>query len=196
MKILLAFPTGDMVHMGAVTGWLQLVHYCAGRGLHLMMINERAVVEIARRNCVLAAEEAGASHILFLDSDVVVPYDLVQRLIGAEKAIVGASYPMRRVPYRWTHTNLDGTHTLGEGLYEVARMPAGCLMIDMGVFKTIDKPYFRFPWNERGGFTGEDNDFCDRVRKAGWSVWCDESLSRDLRHLGEYAYGGRDVQRL
>lgn len=192
-KILIAFPTGDMVHMGAVTGWLQLVHYSAGRGIHLMMINERAVVEIARRNCVLAAEKTDATHILFLDSDVVAPHDTVERLIAADKAIVGASYPMRRMPHRWTHTNLDGTHELQSGLYEVARMPAGCLMIDMRVFDGLDKPYFRFPWNAAGDFVGEDNDFCDRVRLLGYTVWCDADLSRQLRHLGEYAYGGRDL---
>ena len=36
-----------------------------------------------------------------------------------------------------------------------------------------------------GEILGEDYDFCDRARAAGFTVWCDTQLSFDIGHIGQ-----------
>ena len=36
---------------------------------------------------------------------------------------------------------------------------------------------------------GEDYYFCERAREAGFEIWCDGDLSRELAHIGQKAYG-------
>jgi len=57
------------------------------------------------------------------------------------------------------------------------RIPTGCLLINMGVFDKLSKPYFRFETDANGAIVGEDYVFCDRAREAGFRIWCDAVMS-------------------
>lgn len=39
--------------------------------------------------------------------------------------------------------------------------------------------------NQTGDIVSEDNNFCRRARKAGFSMWCDLDLSYRIAHIGE-----------
>ncbi len=193
-KVLIAIPSQDFVPADAAFSWMVLQHYCLNQGIHHAIVNPKtSLIEVGRRNAVIAAHQVQATHLFFLDSDIQCPPDTIERLLAHQKDIAGASYVMRRPPFRLTHTNLDETHTLGKGLYEVMRLPTGCMLIDMRVFEKTGKPYFRVPWGNDGNYVSEDNDFCDRARERGCSIWLDADLTPELRHLGQYPYSTADA---
>jgi hypothetical protein len=70
-------------------------------------------------------------------------------------------------------------------LVEMQRIPTGCLLIKMSVFEKLTRPYFRFETDSEGAIVGEDYVFCDRAREAGFHIWCDVTISRELGHLGQ-----------
>jgi hypothetical protein len=133
------------------------------------------------------AREHGAAFLLFLDSDMVFPRTALQQLLAHQKQIVGATYPKRVAPHSVLGAALANGRVEHEGaLIEMRHMPTGCLLIDMTVFDALDAPNFRFLVEaETGAIVGEDYDFCDRVRAAGFSVWCDSRLSFEIGHIGQ-----------
>jgi hypothetical protein len=58
----------------------------------------------------------------------------------------------------------------------------------MQVFDKLSKPYFRFDTDANGDIIGEDYVFCDRARAAGFRIWCDSLLSREIGHIGQAVY--------
>lgn len=194
-KTAIVIPSGDMVHADAAACWIIMQHYNLVRGIRHGIINTKcSLVEVGRNNGVAAAQQIQATHLLFLDSDIMCPPDTLERLLRHEKPVVGATYTKRRGPFDLTHRELDGSPgRIGEGLREVSRLPTGCLLIDMKVFDALAKPYFHVRWKQDGSFISEDNVFCDKAREAGFTCWLDVELSRELQHLGQYGYRLEDA---
>ncbi len=71
--------------------------------------------------------------------------------------------------------------TLAElrGVLEVARVGLGCCLIRRRVFEALEAPWFRHPPALPG--SGEDYDFCDRARAAGFRIVVD--LNLECGHL-------------
>lgn len=184
-KIAVCFPSSDMVHADFA---LSLAGLCtAVHPLEVVVINPKSsIVAQARNNGVARAQEAGADAILFLDSDMVFPSSILIRLLAHRKAIVGAVYTKRLPPYELLGSPVSHAGLTKEGLAEMARMPTGCLLIAMEVFEKIPKPYFRFGFDEETGhILGEDYAFCDGARMAGFRIWADMDLSREIGHIGQ-----------
>ena len=122
-----------------------------------------------------------------VDSDMTFPRTALSLLLRHRCDVVGAIYTKRVPPYSVLGTavephTLDGPHNL----LEMARLPTGFMLIRMTVFDRLAKPYFRFGVNETSGeIVGEDYVFCDRVRQAGFRIWCDCELSREMGHIGQ-----------
>lgn len=173
-----------------------LQHYCLLKGIRHGLVNSKcSLVEVGRNNIVAAAQQIEATHLLFLDSDMMIPPQTLERLMSHGKAIVGATYTKRRGPFDLTHRELDGGpgQLTGAALREVSRIATGCLLIDMKVFEKLTKPYFPVMWSPEGECISEDNVFCDRAREQGFSVWLDMDLSREVQHLGQYSYRLEDA---
>ena len=147
-----------------------------------------------RRIVVEEAKAAGSSHVFFLDSDMVVQGDVIQKLAAHNKAVVGAMYNERRHPLTSTvKVKKDGelinfnTDNLPKHPFQCYATGTGCMLIDMQVFEKMEKPWFFFSTFEDGRMDyGEDVWFCDRVQKAGFSVWCDPTI--EIRHIGDYGF--------
>jgi hypothetical protein len=185
-----------MVHADAVACWLMLQHYCLVKGIRHGLVNSKcSLVEVGRNNLVAAAQQIEATHLLFLDSDMMVPPQTLERLMSHGKDIVGATYTKRRGPFDLTHRELDGSAgQIGQpGLREVSRIATGCLLINMKVFEKLTKPYFPVMWSPQGECISEDNVFCDRAREQGFGVWLDIDLSQEVQHLGQYSYRLEDA---
>jgi len=60
----------------------------------------------------------------------------------------------------------------GGGLIEVDSTGFGCVLIDMEVFKKIDKPWFKWT-RENGTVIGEDAYFYRAAKQAGLKVFVD-----------------------
>lgn len=196
IKVCIAIPSPDMVHADAVSCWLMLQHYCLVKGIRHGIVNSKcSLVEVGRNNLVAASQQINATHMLFLDSDMMFPPDTLERLLAHGKEIVGATYTKRRGPFDLTHRELDGgPGQIGApGLREISRIATGCLLIDLKVFDKLSKPYFPVKWSPEGECISEDNVFCDRAREAGYKVYLDVDLSHEVQHLGQYSYRLEDA---
>ncbi len=185
-KVAVCFASGDTVHADFA---LALAGLCASaHRIDTAIINAKSsIVADARNRCVALAREHNADVMIFFDSDMVFPRDTLHRLLAHNKDIVGATYPRRVAPYGVLGANLpDGQCEQDGALMEMRHMPTGCLMIRMSVFDALTAPHFRFRVDvETGVIVGEDYDFCDRARAAGFSVWCDTKLSFEIGHIGQ-----------
>jgi hypothetical protein len=187
-RIAIAVPSGDMVHADFAMAYAQLCMESAGLPLRLITAKSSIVAQ-ARNTGVDRAREFDADFLLFLDSDMVFPPTTLLRLLLRKKDIVGATYTKRVAPFEILGTKLPDQPTLLTGdLLEMQRMPTGCLLINMRVFDKLAKPYFRFDTDAQGQIVGEDYVFCDRAREAGFQIWCDAVLSRELGHIGQNIY--------
>ncbi len=185
-KAAVCFVSGDHVHADFA---LSLAGLCASaHPIEISIINAKSsIVAEARNRCVALAREHAADVLLFVDSDMVFPRTTLRQLLDQDKDIVGATYPRRVAPHSVLGAALPGGRVEREGaLVEMRHLPTGCLMIRMKVFDALKGLGFRFLSDpETGVITGEDYDFCDRARAAGFSVWCDTALSFEIGHIGQ-----------
>lgn len=187
--VAICFPSGDMVHADFA---LALAGLCAeDNGAATPIINAKSsIVAEARNRCVELAREHRADHLLFLDSDMVFPRTTLRRLLAHERDIVGATYPKRVAPHPPLGAVLEGGRIEAGGRrVEMRHLPTGCLLVRMSVFEALGAPAFRFSVDPgTGSIVGEDYDFCDRARTAGYAVWCDPELSLELGHIGQSVF--------
>ena len=129
----------------------------------------------SRENIVKIASDNLCSHIFFLDSDMEFPSDTLQKLVEADKDIIGADYNFKYMPRTQIAEPLFSKNL---GPYEVKGMGLGCMLIKMSVFETLSHPYFLYP--------AEDFAFCQKARELGFEVWADGSIK--VGHIGEFSY--------
>lgn len=150
-----------------------------------------------------AMDEAGfnATHILFLDSDIIMPSDMVIRMMERNLSVHGLlcftkepKYP-KPIIYR-NNQVIDPFH---EGMIEVDSTGTGCLMVKKEAFLDIARlPEF----NTNGGKffdyretwqghncqkLGEDRFFCAMARRAGHKIIVDTANS--CHHIGPVPIG-------
>jgi len=110
-----------------------------------------ACISLSRTYLVSKALELGASHILFVDSDMVFPDDALDRLVAHGLDIVGSIYPYRRPPCEMVGKPLQVTD---DGMYpdltEMEFVGCGFLLIKRQVFENISKPWFFETYNYPG----------------------------------------------
>jgi hypothetical protein len=184
--VAIGIPSGDMVHADFA---MRLATLCLNPGARAFIVNAKSsLVMIGRNQIVEAARLANATHLLFLDSDLTFPADTLKRLLAHGKDIVGGLYVQRAPPHHPLGMTLEGEHVaVTSGLKPMKIMPTGCLLLKLPVFDRLAKPWFNT--KEVGEkIMGEDFYFCERAIEAGYDVWCDGDLSRELGHIGQKSY--------
>ena len=156
----------------------------------------------ARNAIVEACLKLGVDYLLFLDDDHIfnweetpehTPYMFLQKLIDDKKDIVGALYYHRTGEYKpvlmeeiepGKYTFYNDTYIKPHtGPIKVDVQGGGCMLIDMKVFRAMEKPYF-VPEQQPEGVGksyGTDVQLCRRAKEAGFEVWCDTDIV--LGHL-------------
>jgi hypothetical protein len=187
--VCIGVPSSDLLHADFAFSMSGLYMRSAQLGIRTVLANARSTYVHAGRNvCVEAAQSVNATHILFLDSDMVFPNEALGVLLQHDKPIVGATYVRRVAPHGILGSTLDGTQAVAStGLVRMAEMPTGCLLIRMDCFDKIEKPYFRHEVSE-DRMIGEDILFCRTMVDMGVEIWCDMDLSMHLKHLGQQAF--------
>ena len=210
-KVGVVVPSGDHVHSKFMVNLVSLFQYSLDK-FDMVIINPRSsLIGTGRQMGVDIAVKRGCEYVLFLDSDMVFPYTLLERLYERGEPVVGATYVKRILPTSWNHTELNGTPELGTGLREVSRLPLGATLIDLSVLesRTRDgadaqgawqKPYFRCEYPQEGPEAGmergEDYYFCDEVRAKGGKVYLDADLSKSIGHIGTYVHTYHDLENI
>lgn len=160
----------------------------AGSHARPFMINQLgASIAFSRQVLVEAALQQKAQYILFVDSDIAFPHDALKRLLSHGKNIVGATYARKRPPYfplGWpAEENFDW---MAKGVHRFDNLPAGMMLVRASIFERLERPWFFETWDftKDPPFDSEDTNFCKKARAAGFDVFCDMDLSRELGHIG------------
>jgi len=152
-----------------------------------------AYIHDSRNKVAEAAIKDGSTHLMFIDYDMVFPESGITTLLSRRKEIIGGLYNARKFPLKLAAFGLNS-----EGFtrqirhdevptepFKIGGIGAGFLLIETGVFKKIEQPYFSVePWGN--GTIGEDVYFCIKAGKVGIEVWADPTIP--LKHIGDYAY--------
>jgi hypothetical protein len=203
--VVIAIPCGDQVDAGFAYDLATLTGSMAFNrrdvDLHIEM-NKGTLLPSQRTGLVYAALALNATHILFLDSDMRFPPNLLHEMLEAKSPVVGVNYATRRFPIRPTafldELGEKRLYTTDEstGLVKVASMGLGATLIDMDVFRFVPQPWFpiehytkALPDGREGHFfVGEDINFFNKLRTAGIDVLVHQDLSKHIRHGGSWEY--------
>lgn len=177
-----------------VCGPKQFIHYSRSRhSLHFHARNQMV-------------DEMLGDHLLMLDSDHLVPCDLLARLLNAAKMfrldVVTGLYLKKEPPYRpaawkWTENSHAELADIPNEVFEIGAAGAGCLLVHRRVFDRIKTEMKEEPFSvqEFPGVTGEDFAFFKRLRMLGipaacvpW-IECNHLLVKPLRADEDFQRG-------
>lgn len=178
MKVVVCIPYTGYIAPQAAYSLPAMACYARSKGIELELLPiGLSLVYAAREQAAKYLLESGCDSLLFIDSDMVVPMDLVPRLIEADKDIV-SGLAFKRVPgyepCTFKKCDREGTEfylDYPKGLIEVQGVGMACTLIKRKVFEILQTPYF-FPMPN----IGEDLAFCVRAREAGFRIFCDTEL--------------------
>ena len=135
------------------------------------------------------AVEKGATHLLFIDSDMLFPSDALEQLLAKDKDIIGVEYNKRKFPLETVTAYMPEVEKSETEPFKVGVAGTGFMLIKTDVFKNplLDPNWFSFGRNKEGkNVIGEDGWFCNSARAIGYDVYVDPVIK--MAHLGEYLY--------
>jgi hypothetical protein len=205
LDLIVAVPSGEM--------WYAEFGMCLARlALDLMsapvppwprtglrVFNKRgSILPQLRQQVVEQCLQAGATHILFIDSDQTFPPNTARRLLAWRKPVVACNVAVKRFPCVPTARDKDPANPKGKvvytwkgdtGLRQVWRIGCGVMLIAAYVFKELPKPWFPIKWRPEGGdFQGEDWGFCEVLESRDIPIYIDQGLSWEIGHVGPQCY--------
>jgi hypothetical protein len=195
-RVAICVPSQDLCAVGFAHDLARLAGFMGSTrpDVQVLLFTSRGtIIPQQRTELVKHALENEATHILWLDSDMRFPKEVLNRLLAHGESIVGANYSTRRPPITPTaaHPNNEHEYTTPEstGLVEVTRMGMGCMLVDMKVYRDMPAPWFALGFVPSvNDFVGEDVFFCQKAKSLGFPVLVDHDLSKDIVHLGEFPY--------
>ena len=192
-------PARDMVHTMFTYDLVNMVcfHTLNTNDAISLKISEGTLIANQRAELSLDAMREGCSHILFIDSDMRFPQDMISRLLAHDLDIVATNCARRRMPTGPTAQiyKENGDRELvwsmpeSTGLQEVGSVGMGVMIIKAGVFKALSEPWYETPWrHDKRGYIGEDVFFCRKAREAGFKIWIDHDVSKEIGHIGMFEF--------
>lgn len=186
MKILMCIPYTGYIPPQAAYSLPAMACYARSKGIDIDMLPiGLSLVYIARETAAKTFLEGNYDALLFVDSDMVCPIDMLVRLIEADKDIVSGLAFKRFPPYEpciFKKCDREGTEfwlDYPKGLIEIQGVGMACTLIKRKVFEAVPQPWF-FPEPN----IGEDLAFCIRAREAGYKIYCDTNLI--CGHVGNF----------
>lgn len=185
MRLAVIVPSGDTIMADSAMCLARLVAHQRG---DVTLVNPKSsLVQKGRTDGLAAAVRAGATHLLFVDSDMVFPPDTAARLAAHEQEIVGVIAPRRRPPIDLIGQTVDGSKALGRGLVEAHWLGMGVMLVAKTALERMKAPFFAVI-ETPSGWVSEDQWFCKQAREAGVSIWADTDLSQAIGHIGSWTH--------
>ena len=195
MRLAIGGPTRDQVPAAFAVDVAQLYAYTRERGPWGTDVTVGWVastyIHVGREWFLEAALKQGATHILWLDTDMSVPRETAVLLAMHDRPIVGCNYRVRQASGLFTAFKGDQrVPTLPEstGLEAVEYCGLGALLMRAEVVADLARPWFRHGLNAQGGDIGEDVGFCRALGAAGYEILIDHDLSKEVGHIGQHTY--------
>ncbi len=197
IKVIIAIPSSDASGMNVLTA------QCIGAAI--IEAGGLVVDIIVRRSCDIASNrtwlvnkaiEVGATHVLFVDCDMLFPSGVIKQMLSHKKEIVGVEYAARTFPIKGVFEPLEEGGRKKDEIYKAKFTGMGLMLIDLAIFKDPKfgvneegekTQWFSFGRDSQGTLTlGEDAWFSFVARFAGYDTWLDPTIK--MFHLGEYGY--------
>jgi glycosyltransferase involved in cell wall biosynthesis len=152
------------------------------------IFNRNFPVDRNRNEICKSAIELDCDYLLFLDSDMTFPDDMVARLLDADRDIISGIYFKKAPPYNPVPSIFDPDCPSGQdlkpvqvdspGLVKVDVVGAGCLLIRKKVLEKMKRPWFSYALDKRTGemSISEDIGFCRKAVACGFEVWTDTRI--------------------
>ena len=175
-----------------------------GHSLGLLMATN-TYIHKSRQELLKRALDDGATHVLWLDSDMRFPQHTLLKLLANDVPVCGINYSTRRTPADWVAIKRvpEGDDTEGErlatleeseGLEEVAIIGFGAVLMEAATLVSLpdpnDIPWFMFGKTEHGADIGEDAWFCLKMLRdvCNERIFVDHDLSKQCAHIGQFEY--------
>lgn len=186
MKTLIAIPCMDNV----AAPFAHSLATMEKTGECVISMNISSLIYDARNQLAAQALKAEADYILWLDSDMIVPPDVIPRMLKhmeAGKDFVSGIYFRRRAPFApvlYSRIDREGHADFNDypedTVFEIAGAGFGCCMTRVSMLEDIAlnfKDWFT-PFNNYG----EDLSFCLRALECGYKLYCDSTIK--CGHVG------------
>lgn len=208
MKVTVGYVHPDKIHALFVSSLIQLLQKEYGRVTSVLSILSGPKVDDARNELMKAwLEGSDTDYLLMLDTDMIVPIETLERLLAAEKDVIGGlcfsgGYhgAVKPTIFRVEET-LEGQpilHTIWDyppdEVIEVAGTGAACMLISRRCAQAVwdargkDHP---MPWFAHGMHNGvrigEDIAFCLTAIKCGFGIFVDTGL--EVGHIKSHIIG-------
>ncbi len=195
LKVAICTPCQDIVSAGYAFDLARLVGVSGYAGIMIFQ-SKGTIIPQQREKLAASALDSGASHILWIDSDMRFPKDSLTRLLEHEEPIVAANYATRRMPIIPTAGDKEHgelyTEDESQGLVKVHYAGMGLMLVETRVFRAMLEPWFALGFNPKEkDYIGEDVYFCKKARESGFRVLVDQELSKEVRHVGEMEFTHR-----
>jgi len=147
---------------------------------------DSTAVDVARNVLVEKFLKSNCTHLLFLDSDMVFPPEIVDLLLKHDKDFISALYVLRKA-HRPCYRFKDGDNYKApekiepNKLLEVDAVGLGTCLLKRSVLEKTSsdndgKPLFKIDYKSRTEIFGEDVYFCKLAKKSGFKVFVDTSV--------------------
>ena len=143
------------------------------------------------------AIKEGFDMVLFVDSDMTLPRETLERMVSANVDIVSGVYVKKNdektIPVAMIKElgkeprYLTPSEISGNGMMEVDAVGFGCVLVKTEVLKRIGYPQFQYRQAlEVKNTTGEDIDFCLKAKYRNFRIYLMTDLL--LGHIGRKKY--------
>jgi hypothetical protein len=194
-RVAVCLPARDQMHTATSFCLYNLAQDLTHNRIeHTLFVSPGTLIANQRHELVKSSIEWGATHVLFIDSDITFQPEHVLSLIEHKLPIVGAAYSKRVepiIPTAWY--NIDDWDSWikveehSEDLIEVAAMGLGFCLIETSVFEKLSLPWFQLGFKQ-GQYTGEDIEFFRKVSENDIPIYLDINVTKELGHLGTFEF--------
>jgi len=157
---------------------------------------------VNRIKVIQEARKQNFEWVLFIDDDVFVPYDVIQKLLSHQKDVVTGVYWVKgnqEDPVIFEKEGAGPMYNFPVGeLFKIAGSGLGCCLINMKVFDAFEKegiPFFKENWvlklpdgRNMKCSIGEDHYFFHMAQELGFDTWCDGNILCDHYDVNKKIY--------
>lgn len=202
VKVAICVPSmGTWMSKTATSMANMLAYYVLHRGedWQYVLINvESSMLSKSRELLVKKAMQEQATHILFLDADMIFPMELATRWAELDKDFIAANCTTRTFPVYTTAHDFQNEKIISrgkQGVQRVQQVGLAVCMVKASVIQKLRPPLFLMDWiPSLGAYCGEDIYFTQKLAEKGVDLYIDHTISNKIHHIGYYEYGHEEVE--
>ena len=202
-KVLIATPSHDgKLEASYVNSLLQSIKLCNQLEIELipLWMCYDSLVQRCRNDLIAIAIEHKFDDILWIDADIEWNPEWVIKLLQSDKDVIGGTYRKKTDEQEIYLVKTDNKKIDKEGLLEVDGLGFGFLKMSKKTFTTLWKKSKSYETDgikskmifnidiEKGKFVGEDIVVCNKLKKLGFTIYLDPSMT--CNHIGAKKYVG------